>query len=196
MSPTSSSKALALVVLILIIVHIVVSLSLTIASFSKKTKTGQTAKSMFHTWNSVFWSVSFIVCIILLILVAIIFKLLKEVSDTPCPIQISNPGDKSAVRNSIKDVLGKVQSNPLNKVNNYDSNATYLVITGKYLKEWKPVSLPSDPTKQLQNVLQLFSQFPYIPIGTLKNSKIYNLKGDEIWPDFTYTTLPPFPPRP
>lgn len=182
MTASSTSMSLALVALIIIVVHILVSLSFTIVSFKNKmTKTAQNTKSSFHTWNSIFWLISFFVCIVLLIILSVIFKLLKQISDTPCPIQISNPGDDSRVRNSIKDVVTKLQK-MLPKVKSYDSNATYLVITGKYITEWK-ASLP--PFDHKTAVTQLFQTYPFVPLGTLRDSKIYGLLGNEIWPDFS-----------
>lgn len=184
MTASSSSKTLALVVLILVIIHIIVSLSFTIASFNTTTN----IKSSFYTWNGIFWLISFFVCIVLFVLATTLYKLQKEISETPCPVQISNPGDSSIVRNSIQNAISLIKNYNGDKtlppgvtIQPYDPNAAYLVITGKYLTGLTSSRISTQIPLDL--IESLFQQYPYIPVATLSDAKIYGLTGREVWPD-------------
>jgi hypothetical protein len=117
------------------------------------------------------------------VLATILYKLQKQISQTPCPVQISNPGDNLAVRNSVRDVIAAIQNMQQNQtiriVQPYNPNAVYLVITGKYLTAFRSARFTGEPVDKINT---LFSQYPYIPIATMSNGKIYGLAGSEVWP--------------
>lgn len=187
-----NERTLLMVVFWLIIIHLIVSFIFIIVDFSAASKSKPSSKSL--KLSGAGWSVSFIVCLVLAILVLAALGYEKQRKDTPCPIQLSYPNENAQDRKDIRAVIDLVRSKPLRPTPSadrrftpppyiggdlwlpYDAGRVYLVLTGYYRLNLQMPAIQDGPYKSL---LQKYST---IPVGYVEGNKLFSLQGTEWWP--------------
>ncbi len=187
------SAALAIAAL-----HILISFIFFLASMSNlgKGKVAENERFSFVLTSGIFWLISLLACIAILVLLTYVEPKQEK---TPCPIQLSQPGDSN--RDEIEDFIVSINSHLQNegaKVPDFDSSLTYLTVTGFYKDRLignsnghkgtdSPVGLEStkEPLPDYKDLLDLFSKvlqkFALVPIGYIKDDVIYGLGGRPVF---------------
>jgi uncharacterized membrane protein len=166
-------------------VHILISFIFFLASMSNL-GTGKEAdkeRKLFVITSGIFWLVSLLACITILVLLTYIQP---KSETTPCPIQLSEPGDsdRSDIENFLNDLLNEKYQN----VKPFDSSLTYLVVTGFYknrliytAESFKTPhsTLAPDTTipPKAKDLISIVEKYSHIPIGFLKDNQITTLTG-------------------
>lgn len=168
--------------------HILISFIFFLAAMSSlgDGKMADKERKSFVLTSGIFWLISLLACITILVILT--FVKTKE-EKTPCPIQISEPGDQN--REEIEDFINEV--NTLTVDNNnafpaFDSSLSYVVVTGYYKNRLVPSATESpdgdhtflpDSSKNL--LLKAIQKFSLIPIGYIKDDIIYGLGGKPVF---------------
>jgi len=153
----SKEWSLAIASLILIAIHLLVSFIFVFRGFKVDKLSG------------LFWTVSFVVCFVVLILLITLTSRLKTSSgqitsqpQVPCPFSLSYPNGPQ--RDSIQYYLDKLSK--IEKILPYDKNRTYVINSRAYkLSSRSPTQQPSNP---------------YIPIAYVSDNNVYTLSGTMI----------------
>lgn len=179
-------------ILILAIIHIVVSLCLIFIDYGASKAPGRPVL----LWTSAAWGVSLIVCLIIVALTAAELRYNKQREQTPCPLQLSYPNESSQDRQDIRKFIDIVNNitGPGQYIPQlvYDSQRTYIIITGYYLRNLNITEASTSTNRDhptlppaLRDFLMAISKskLSVIPIGYVEGSKIFALRGLEVWPD-------------
>lgn len=187
------SAALAIAAL-----HILISFIFFLASMSNlgKGKVAENERYSFVLTSGIFWLISLLACIAILVLLTYVETKQEK---TPCPIQLSQPGDSD--RGEIEDFIVSINSHLQKEgaqVPDFDSSLTYLTVTGFYKDRLignsnghKGTDSPDDlestkkPLPDYKDLLDLFSKvlqkFGIVPIGYIKDDVIYGLGGRPVF---------------
>lgn len=175
----------------LILIHLVVSFAFIIIDFTAATKTKTSGGAL--TFSGIGWLISFIVCFVVLILLLATLAYEKQRTDTPCPLQLSYPDERSQDRKDIKSAIDSIRSmTPAPKFRNglpplptqfpihewlpYDPSRVYVIVTGYYI-------LREETESPMKDELQkLISKYPNFPVAYVEDNKLYSMAGKEWWP--------------
>ena len=198
----TSSQTLISATIAVTALHILISFILFLGSMSNlgEGKLADKERKSFTLTSGIFWLVSLLACITILVLVVFIKPKNEK---TPCPIQLSEPGDSD--RADIEDFINVLQDVfPDQKIPNFDSSRTYLVVTGFYKQhlspdhrtlspDYKPdlkptinpdreTLLPVDKREELMTELsKIIQNKEHVPIGYIKDDVIYGLGGQSMF---------------
>ena len=184
--------------------HILISFIFFLASMSNlgKGKVAENERYSFVLTSGIFWLISLLACIAILVLLTFVEPKQEK---TPCPIQLSQPGDSN--RGEIEDFIVSINSSLQKedaKVPDFDSSLTYLIVTGFYkdrlIGNHEVTDTPDDlensnspddleitqkPLPDYKDLLDLFSKvlqkFALVPIGYIKDDVIYGLGGRPVF---------------
>ena len=188
--------------------HILISFIFFLAAMSNlgDGKVAEKERKSFVLTSGIFWLISLLACITILVLLTYIKP---KVEKTPCPVQLSQPGDsdRGDIENFLNDTneeLNKLGHEPLP---DFDSSLTYLVVTGFYKNHLVPHTMPTPtPTPSsdqlsggdtkttapprtippnIKNLLMYLksevAKLDHVPIGFIKDNTIYALGGRAIF---------------
>ena len=200
-SQTLISAAIAVAAL-----HILISFIFFLAAMSNlgDGKMADKERKSFVLTSGIFWLISLFACITILVLLTYI-KPKQET--TPCPIQLSQPGDQN--RGEIEDFINDVKTNVVGDLPAFDSSLTYLVVTGFYKNHLLPPTTSEPDGKNnvsigdrddqrlrfdrddrkitlipesMKNMFtSLLNKYGVVPIGFIKDDIIYGLGGKPVF---------------
>lgn len=192
-SQTLISAAIAVAAL-----HILISFIFFLAAMSNlgDGKMADKERKSFVLTSGIFWLISLLACITILVLLTYIKP--KQES-TPCPIQLSQPGDEN--RGEIEDFINDINSQVEGALPAFDSSLTYLVVTGFYKNHLLPVKPTPPPGPDGENNVSmgggdgptlipesmknmftsLLNKYGVVPIGFIKDDIIYGLGGKPVF---------------
>lgn len=198
----TSSQTLLSAVVAVTALHILISFILFLGSMSNlgQGKLEDKERKSFTLTSGIFWLISLIACITILVLVVLVKPKNEK---TPCPIQLSQPGDSD--RADIEEFINVMQEEFPNQIPNFDSSRTYLVVTGFYKQHLSPdhpvIPTPSpssqpqisenkkqnetmnlkDKKEVITDLSDIIKNTEHVPIGYIQDNVIYGLGGQTMF---------------